>query len=372
MRIAVSRPRRCAVVGSMLAVAVSTTACGSSSSGGNGGSSGSSGAGAASAGAVGSQSSQPGQTKHLKIALFVEVANNSAVQSTITGVKKKAKELGATVDVFDPNFDPATQVNQMQSALLRHYDGWIVAAVSGEQVCDLVSKQAPAHKIPVAIVVEPVCGRSSADGAALWAPGTLTYVGGNETPDAFRAVMEHAVSENPGPRKVGVLTGPEGHPVTLAYDKALKPFEAAHPQFKVVSELRTDYSPPDSQKKAETMLQAHPDISVIMCVYSTMSKGVVAALQSAGRKPGAVKIYENGGTAWSVQQLKTGWVSSTTGYYRETSGEAAVQAIVDAHAGKTVPHVILNDGHALLAGQQKGHVGLITAKNATGYTAESP
>jgi ribose transport system substrate-binding protein len=361
------RLRAFAAVG-LLAVAAATGAgCGSNSNGAVAG-----GAGTTTVDVGGGKVLHLPHKKKLKLALFVEVANNSAVQSTITGVKAKAKELGDTVDVFDPKFDAATQVSQMQSALLRKYDGWIVAAVNGEQVCDPVSAQAPAKNIPVAVVVEPVCGRSSAEGTGLWAPGTLDYIGGNETPGAFEAVMEHAAQANPGPRKVGILTGPEGHPVTLAYDKALKDFRAKHPDFDVVSELRTDYSPPDSQKKAETMLQAHPDISVILCVYSTMSKGVVAALQSAGRKPGDVKIYENGGTAWSVQQLQSEWIASTTGYYRRTSGAAAVQAIADAYAGTKVPRVVLNDGHGLVQGQRSGAVGVLTAANLAGYRAESP
>jgi ribose transport system substrate-binding protein len=361
------RLRTTAAVGLLAVAAATTTACGSNDNG----------AAAAGPGAVpvdvgGGKVLHLPHKKRLKLALFVEVANNSAVQSTITGVKEKAKELGDTVDVFDPKFDAATQVSQMQSALLRKYDGWIVAAVNGEQVCDSVSGQAPAKSIPVAVVVEPVCGRSSAEGAGLWAPGTLDYIGGNETPGAFETVMEHAAQDNPGHVKVGVLTGPEGHPVTLAYDKALKDFKGKHPDFDVVSELRTDYSPPDSQKKAETMLQAHPDIGVILCVYSTMSKGVVAALQSAGRKPGDVKIYENGGTAWSVQQLQSKWVASTTGYYRRTSGAAAVQALADAYAGRNVPRVVLNDGHRLVQGQRAGAVGVLTAANLSGYRAESP
>jgi ribose transport system substrate-binding protein len=49
-----------------------------------------------------------------------------------------------------------------------------------------------------------------------------------------------------------------------------------------------------------------------------------------------------------------------------------VQAILDARNGKPVPHVILNDGHALIAGQQAGHVGIVTSANVAGYTAESP
>jgi ribose transport system substrate-binding protein len=321
---------------------------------------------------VGGRTIEVDPSEPLKVALFIEVANNSAVQSTITGAREKAKELGAEVDVFDPNFDAAKQVSQMQNALLRDYNAWIVAPVNGEQVCDAVTKQAPDKNIPVAVVTLSVCGRSVREGEELWAPGTLTYAGGNETPEAFKAVLERAVEENPGPVKVGVLTGPELHPITLSHDKAVEEVRAEHPEFEVVSRLRTDYSPPDTQEKTETMLQAHPDLDVIVGTYSTMSKGSVAALQTAGRKPGDVNLYESGGTAWSVDALKDGWIRATTGFYRATAAETALQAIADAREGKEVPRVFLNDGHELLPGQREGEVGLLTAENLAGYEPESP
>ncbi|WP_410605809.1 sugar ABC transporter substrate-binding protein [Amycolatopsis sp. lyj-90] len=321
--------------------------------------------GSCSAGAKGSDGD-------LKVALFIEVANNSAVQSTITGVQDEAKKVGATVDVFDAKFDAATQVSQLQNALLRDYDAWIVAPVNGDVVCDVLTKQAAEQKIPVAVVTLPICGRSVNEGEELWAPGTLTYVGGNETPASFKAVMEHAIEENPGAHKVGVLTGPDLHPITLSYEKALAEIKQEHPDFEVVSKLRTDYSPPDSQAKAESMLQAQPAIDIIITVYSTMSKGVVAALQSSGRKPGEVKIYENGGAGWSVDQIKSGWLQSSTGFYRATAGATALKLIADHPDGQDVPHVVLNDGHNLLKGQSEGQVGLLTADNLAEYKAESP
>ena len=309
--------------------------------------------------------------KPMKIALFIEVANNSAVQSSIRGAKAQAKKLGVQIDVFDPNFDSAEQVYQMQNALLKDYNAWVVAPVNGEQVCNVLTKQAPQRGIIVSVISLPICGRSLNEGEKLWAPGTLDYIGGNETPDAFKAVMEHAIKDNPGPQKVGILTGPDLHPITLAQDKAIKEVTKEHPNFKVVSKLRTDYSPPDSQQKTQTMIQAHPDINMIFGTYSTMSKGAVPALKAAGMN-NKVKVYENGGTVWSVNALKKGDIQATTGYYRATAAETAVQAIADARKGKKVPRVVLNDGHKLIPGQKKGQVGILTRENLKGYKPESP
>lgn len=307
----------------------------------------------------------------LKLALFIEIGTNSAVQSTVTGVRNMAKKYGFEFDVFDARFDVATQVNQMQNALLNGYNAWIVVPVEGSQVCESVTKLAPEANVLVAQSTGTACGRSSKEGDELWSPGTLVYVGGNETPNAFKAVMEKAAADNPGPQKVGILTGPNLHPITVAFDKALEEVKAKYPDFKVVAVHRTDYSPPDNQIKTQTMLQANPDLSIIVGAYTNMSKGAVPALEAAG-KLGTVKVYEAGGTAWSVDALKKGWIKATTGFYRQTAAETAVQAIIEARAGKPVPHVILNDGHAPIPGQKSGEVGIVTLDNVGAYEPQSP
>lgn len=62
----------------------------------------------------------------LKLALFIEIGTNSAVQSTITGVEKMAAKYGFSYDVFDARFDVARQINQMETALFNGYNAWIV------------------------------------------------------------------------------------------------------------------------------------------------------------------------------------------------------------------------------------------------------
>ena len=309
--------------------------------------------------------------KPIKIALFIEIGTNSAVQKTVEGAKAEAAKHNIQVDVFDARFDIARQVNQMQNALNGGYNAWIVAAIEGQQVCNMAAVEAPKQNIVVAVVTMAICGRSVNEGDAMWSPGTLTYIGGNEAPSAFEAVMLQALKDTPGPLKVGLLTGQELHPITKAFDKAAADIRKTHPEFDVVATYRTDYSPEMNQQKTQAMLLSHPDINAIIGVYTNMSKGVVPALEAAG-KLGQVKVYEAGGTTWSVDALKKGWIQATTGYYRATAAATAVDAIVDAWAGKPVPRATMNDGHPLLPGQAAGEVAIITTANLDTYTPQAP
>jgi len=310
-------------------------------------------------------------SKPIKIALFIEIGTNSAVQKTVEGAKVEAAKHNIQVDVFDARFDIARQVNQMQNALNSGYNAWIVAAIEGQQVCNMAAVEAPKQNIVVAVVTMAICGRSVNEGDAMWSPGTLTYIGGNEAPSAFEALMLQALKDSPGPLKVGLLTGQELHPITKAFDKAAAEVRKTHPDFDVVATYRTDYSPEMNQQKTQAMLLSHPDINAVIGVYTNMSKGVIPALEAAG-KLGKVKVYEAGGTTWSVDALKKGWIQATTGYYRETAAATAVNAIVDAWAGRPVRRAVMNDGHALLPGQPAGKVAIITTANLGTYTPQAP
>ncbi len=309
----------------------------------------------------------------IKIALFIEIGTNSAVQATVGGARSEAAKHNIKVDVFDARFDIARQVNQMQNALNGGYNAWIVAAIEGQQVCNMAAVEAPKHNIVVAVVTMSICGHSVNEGDKMWSPGTLTYVGGNEAPSAFEAVMLQAIKDRPGPLKVGLLTGQPLHPITKAFDKAVADVRKQHPEFEVAATYRTDYSPEMNQQKTQAMLLSHPEVNTIVGVYTNMSKGVVPALEAAGRL-GQVNVYENGGTTWSVEALQKGWIKATTGYYRASAAAAAaaVQAIVDVWAGKPVPRAIMNDGHKLLPDQPAGKVAVITTANLAEYTPQSP
>ena len=306
-----------------------------------------------------------------RIALFIEMGTNTAVQSTVTGAQEEAAKRGITVDVFDARFDVARQVNQMQNALLGDYDAWIVAAIEGEQICDMAARQAPEAGIVVVVVTMSICGNSVNEGDEMWSPGTLTYIGGNESPNSFQRIMEQAVMDRPGPQQIAVLTGQPLHPITLAFDTALARFLAEHPEVDLVATHRTDYSPEMNQSKVQTTLQAHPELDAIISVYTNMSKGAVPALQSAGLL-GQVRLYEAGGTEWSVDALRSGEIAATTGYYRGTAAATAVRVLLDAFEGKAVERTYLNDGHPLLPGQEYGQVAIITAANVDDYTPQSP
>lgn len=305
----------------------------------------------------------------LKIAFFSEGANNSAMQASIDGAKRAAKELGWQIDVFDGKFDAVTQLNQLQNALTRDYDAWVVKAVEGNIMCDIATKDAPARGVLVVVSVLSICGRGANEGDALWSPGTLTYVGGAETPQAFFQVLDRMGRENPGPQKLGVFTGPELNPITKNHDAALKMFEAKYPNIKVVAFARTDYSTPSALEKAGPMVQANPDMTLYYTAFSNLAKGLSPVLEQAGLT-GKAKIYDNGATAWAIDAVKNGTISVSSANRLASNAYNAVKAIDRARKGEVLPRAIGDLGEVLVEGKPPTDPYLIDSANVSSFTPE--
>ncbi|WP_245511364.1 MULTISPECIES: sugar ABC transporter substrate-binding protein [unclassified Mesorhizobium] len=315
------------------------------------------------------KSVQLANDRPLKIAFFSEGANNSAMQASIDGATEAAKKLGWQIDVFDGKFDPVTQLNQLQNALARDYDAWVLKAVEGNIMCDVATKDAPAKNILVVTAVLSICGRGANEGAALWSPGTLAYVGGAETPLAFFQVLDRMGKENPGPQKLGVITGPELNPITKNHEAALAMFKKKYPEVKVVAIARTDYSTPSALEKAGPMVQANPDMTLYYTAFSNLSKGLVPVLEEAG-KLDKVKIYDNGATTWAVEALKDGKIAVSSANRLKSNAYNAVMAIAKAQNGEAVARAIGDLGEPLVEGQPPTNPYLIDKGNVDAFKPE--
>lgn len=306
----------------------------------------------------------------LRIAFFALGSNNSYLDAQNEEAFIVADKLGIELDLFDGQFDPARQMDQMQVALASgNYNGWLVQAASGDILCDIASRQAPSANILVQTSSITLCGRVLGEGEELWTPGTLNFVGGNETVAAWRTLWDHAVAENPGPQKVGVIVGNPLSSITLAFMEAME--QALPSDWTVLPAVNTDYSVPDSQAKAVPLIQANPDMTIIMSAYTNISKGVVAALQQANRLD-EVKIYEGGGTETALKWVDEGILEATMARYSRSPIRYSIEAMAAAWAGENVPRFMGNDGHPMEVGRaEDAAVFLVTRDNVENYHPEN-
>ena len=276
----------------------------------------------------------------LHIALLMAASNNTHLQSAIKGAQDAAAKIGATVDVFDPNWSASVQYNQAQNVISSGKYNAIVAEMNdGNQACKIMTETAREHGVLVAVANEPICNRAADEGDALWAPGTLNFVGGSQGRGPFRDWIMAIAKDNPGPQKVAVVTGPDLNANTINTDLALKDVKAKYPDFDVVAVVRTDYSIVQGNSKTLPLFQAHPDLTILISNYSDMTRGAVAAARAAGvLNNGKLKIYDSGGNVWAFNAVKTGQIVSTRTLLPYTEMYESVIQLGDAWAGKPVPH----------------------------------
>lgn len=367
-------PRYLVVGAALVALAAATSACGSSQGGsGSGGSGAASPATSASAVSVGNLSGIPSSSEmatptasgadwnvpvggsnyasipkngKLNIAFFDIGSSTAWMVAQNNAVAEQARKAGFRVTEFDGNENPQTQFQQVQEALnSKKYGAFIVDAVDGSLECKLFTTNAAAAHIPVIVLTNPLCGRAEGNGIDAWAPGSTTFVGGNDLEAFNEQYFEHIAQENPN-AKVGFLTGPLLNGATVTTEAAIKATEQKYPKFDVVATYNTDFTSATGLQDTQTLLSAHPDVNTIISIYTGITEGAVSALRSAG-KVGKVKLYGEGGDTTDIEAIKSGILTMTVPLYPASTGAAAVNELALLVQGKAVPRYLGNDGSPL-------------------------
>jgi ribose transport system substrate-binding protein len=299
--------------------AFGVAACGSS---GDGGSSG------------GSSTSSSGGKEVKKLAFFGFASANSFAQATWAGVQDAAKKDGVQTKFFDPNFDAAKQVSQMQNAIASgEYQAFVVQANDGNAVVPVI-KEAINAGIKVVAEFTPVGTRY--DTIAPQVPG-LIFVGEAPTWNG-KSLGELGVQACKGlnPCNVAYLEGFKSLPLDNARTGAVKQELATASNVKVVASVEGGYTQASGLKAAQNVLQAHPDVNV-MIGSSQAIEGAGQAIKDAG-KTGKIKLIGNGGSTQAVSAVKAGtWFAAYVIAERSSGAKATALAIAAARGDTVAP-----------------------------------
>jgi ribose transport system substrate-binding protein len=276
----------------------------------------------------------------LKIAFLNAATNNVYLQAGMKGAEDAAKAHGAKLQMFDGNWSSETQYNQAQNIISGgEFNAVVAEMLNGNQACKILSEEASAKNIVVSVANQPICGRADKEGEEYWVPGTLNYVGGTQGFEAFRTFIMRIAKDNPGPQKVAVVTGPDLIVQTRAIDAALKEAHEKYPDFVLVAEARTDYSVLQGNQKTLPLLQAHPDLTILIGNYSDITRGEVQAAKQAGML-GKIKIYDSGGSSWAFQAVRDGDIVLTRTYTPYDEMYKSVASLAAAWKGESTPRYV--------------------------------
>ncbi len=276
----------------------------------------------------------------LNVGIYTSAASASFGQVEDALLKSEGAKAGINITVFDSQFDSALQLKQLQSAIqTKKYNVLGILPVDGQVICKAASQDAPNAGLLVVDFDQPLCGRFTKLGNDLWQPGTLDYISGYDTKDTLREWIEATAAANTGDHSVAVVEGVASDGLSTNTNVLVKEAEQKHPGFHVVSTVNTDYSTEQGFQKTQALLQAHPNISVIICTQSNITAGVARAVQQAG-KTKSVFVADYGGAKDVVDLMKKGQVQLTGPTYPASEGKIVIKTLQDVLAGKTVPRFV--------------------------------
>jgi ribose transport system substrate-binding protein len=267
------------------------------------------------------------------IAFFGFAAANSFAQATWAGIQEVAKAEGVKTRFFDPNFDSATQVSQIEDATASgDYDAFIIQANDGNAVVPAV-EDAIAEGITVVGEFTPIGTRydtiePQVDG--------LIFVGEPPTENGEGlADMAIQACEKRSPCRVVYLEGFKALPLDNARTKAFTERLGTAENTELIASVEGGYTQDSGLKAAQDVLQAHGKIDVMVGSAQAI-QGAEQAITDAGRTK-EIQLVGNGGSKQAVTGVREGRWFGTYIIAERSSGAKAAELAIAAARGDDVP-----------------------------------
>ena len=331
--------RSLALGGAVLAATLTLTACGSSTTT-ESGPAATAGGDAADAGSVG------GDT----YVFLPKSLNNPYWVDARKGMEDQAKKLGVKAQFLGPdNDDAAAQVAIFESVLSKKPAGIAVSPNDPASVTNIVA-QAREAGIPVIAWDGPV-----PDSEVLGYIGTDNVTAGERQAEA----LVQAMGEE---GKVAVIIGSLSAPNLNQRLEGLKKGLAEYPGIEIVATEESGESVADAQGKAETVLQANPDLKGMAGIGGSDTPGIAGALKSGGQC-GKIKAVGFDVVPQGVQGMKDGCVDALIAQRPFGMTAKALKILVDFNQDKSK----LEDGFNVDTG-----VEVVTPDNLEEFQSSGP
>lgn len=233
------------------------------------------------------------------------------------GIKSKAGELGVETFMLAPQSgsDIEGQMGMIQDVLTQDVDGIILSTHDENAAAPLV-KQAVEKGIAVIIVNSDI-------------PDFPTpvhgVVGYSQRKGTFKEGM-YAIGMFQGEAKVGVLEGLPGYHSTERIGGYLDAFEN-FPGMEVVASLPTEWNVETGNTAMMDLLQANPEIEVVVTANDYISIGAARAAEALDRED--VVIFGNDGDTTGLEDIYEGRWQATVNTTPYVMGEVVLQVTMD-------------------------------------------
>ena len=299
-------------------------------------------------------------SKAYRIAYLTECGQNPYCSARRAGLEAAAQKYGFTYKRFAANFNPATQIKQVQNAITEGFDGYLFAPTAAAPACSMWKRHLMPLDEPTVSLDLPMCEDADySEGLA----ATVTM----QRQAYYNAHVDHALASCTEPCKVAAVGGFVGSDLFGFWEKAIHQGAAKFPNAEIVVDQPANFDPRVALEKIQNALLAHPDITVILSSWDDMSRGVEQAIEAAGKTPGTdIRIYSIGATRDGIAKVKAGTYNETTVLLPWEESYYAAVALIAALEGEPINGYI-NEADLPAVADGPGTI-IITGENADTMT----
>ncbi|MGL4858813.1 MAG: substrate-binding domain-containing protein, partial [Enterobacteriaceae bacterium] len=237
---------------------------------------------------------------------------------------KAAKELDVKLLVLDSQGSSPKQVADLQNAITRGADGFIVAPNDVNAVSLAVTEVQEAN-IPMVTLDRAV---NSSKPVSHF--GANNYKGGEMLGDY---VKQHF----PDGASIALLTGQPGSSSNIERTNGIRnSLKAGGDKYRIVLDQSGNWLRSEGMRIVESMLPTLPKKSlVILSANDDMALGAIEALQAQGFKPGEVTVVGFDSVPEALARVKDGWLSATADQRPGYAVQEAMKQVVESIRNKT-------------------------------------
>lgn len=225
------------------------------------------------------------------------------------------------VTVFDGEYDPLTQANQIDTAITQQFDAIIMAPF------DLQASAAPIDKAVAAGIPVIVSALKTA------ATGYTASIIVNDT-EGGQIIAEELGKRLPNGGNVVLMEGPIGQSAQIERRAGIDAGLANFPNLTLLADRTGNWSRAEGQALMENWLLAYPgQINGVLAENDEMALGAIEAMKSAGIDLASVPVLGIDGIPDAKRAVQNGEMAVTLYKYARAEGQGAVDLALRAVEG---------------------------------------
>jgi ribose transport system substrate-binding protein len=275
------------------------------------------------------------QSKRIRVAVFLASAANTYWTAALQGVRDAARKQGnVSLTVFDAQFNTNKQVNQLRDALVsRRFDAWFIGPNDGGPLTPTI-KQGLRRNVKVACTLVP-CGPDIRN-RKVQIPGLTAQIGvGFYENGRLLGRLTRAACRGKNPCEVFWLPGLPSLPLEKAREEGLRDVIKGTKSIKIVAVQPGGYLAAPALTATQNVLQANPDIDVIVSSGDQMIAGAYRAARARGLEDD-IRMIGNGCTFEAKRDILAGRTFACSVYLPRTEARLAADLMIRAARGQNV------------------------------------